>query len=172
MSESTKTLPKPQPQHHRIRFPFFPMIYSATLFYSTVPIPNNAQPKPHPEFTKHPYHHPFSIRIHIPTTSPTLTVFYSTVLSANAYAYGDLNKCFPTIFFPLFYHKHLSIPSSTLSNISYEKSSSVIRNLRREEVVFALLRIGHTIIPQLYLLNWKQQPFCIPYNHFITVKSY
>ena len=49
-------------------------------------------------------------------------------------------------------------------------NSSVVRNLRREEVVFTRLRIGHTRITHSYLLNREEQPFCIACNQFITVK--
>ena len=49
-------------------------------------------------------------------------------------------------------------------------NSSVVRNLRREEVVFTRLRIGHTRITRSYLLSREEQPFCIASNQFITIK--
>ena len=49
-------------------------------------------------------------------------------------------------------------------------SSSVVRNLRREDVVFTRLCIGHTRITHSYLLNREEQPFCIASNQFITVR--
>ena len=48
--------------------------------------------------------------------------------------------------------------------------SSAIRNLKREEVVFTRLRIGHTRITSSYLLNHEEQPFCIVCNQPFTVK--
>ena len=47
---------------------------------------------------------------------------------------------------------------------------SVFRNLRREEVVLARIRIGHTRLTHSYLLNREEQPFCIGCNQFQTVK--
>ena len=47
---------------------------------------------------------------------------------------------------------------------------SFIRSLRREEIVIARLRIGHTRITHSYLLNREEQPFCIVCNQLFTVK--
>ena len=47
---------------------------------------------------------------------------------------------------------------------------SSFRNLRREEVVLARIRIGHTRLTHSYLLNREEQPFCIGCNQFNTVK--
>ena len=47
---------------------------------------------------------------------------------------------------------------------------SVVRNIRREDVVITRLRIGHTRFTHSYLLNREEQPFCIVCNQYITVK--
>ena len=47
---------------------------------------------------------------------------------------------------------------------------SAVRNIRREDVVITRLRIGHTKFTHSYLLNREEQPFCIVYNQYITVK--
>ena len=47
---------------------------------------------------------------------------------------------------------------------------SVVRNIRKEDVVIIRLRIGHTRFSHSYLLNREEQPFCIVCNQYITVK--
>ena len=42
---------------------------------------------------------------------------------------------------------------------------SVVRNIRREEVVLARLRLGHTRVAQSYLLQGEEQPQCV--RHFL-----
>ena len=90
MTESTKRyFPSPSPIHpHHIPFRCSPLrshdLPCSTLHYSTLSIPNNTQTKPHPD--PHHYQHPFSIRTHSPTSSPTL--FYPTIPYANAYAHA------------------------------------------------------------------------------------
>ena len=38
---------------------------------------------------------------------------------------------------------------------------SVVRNIRKEEVVLALLRLGHTRVTHSYLLLGEEQPQCV-----------
>ena len=45
-----------------------------------------------------------------------------------------------------------------------------LRTNRREEIVLARLRIGHTCITHSYLLKGEEQPQCIPCNAPLTVK--
>ena len=46
------------------------------------------------------------------------------------------------------------------------------RSSRREEIVLARLRIGHTHIAHSYLLKGEEAPECIPCNTDLTVKHY
>ena len=43
---------------------------------------------------------------------------------------------------------------------------------RREEIMFARLRIGHTRLTHSYLLNREDQPYCIGYDAPIKVKHF
>ena len=54
-----------------------------------------------------------------------------------------------------------------------KKSKSVISNIRREDVVITRLRIGHTRITRLWLLNRDEQPNCtgcdVPFSQALPV---
>ena len=47
---------------------------------------------------------------------------------------------------------------------------SVVRNIRKEEVILARLRIGHTRVTHLYLLNGEEQPQCVGCGATFTVR--
>ena len=46
---------------------------------------------------------------------------------------------------------------------------SVVRNIRKEEVVLARLRLGHTRVTHSYLLQGEEQPQCVGCNPPFTV---
>ena len=48
---------------------------------------------------------------------------------------------------------------------------SVVRNIRREEVVLARLCLGHTRVTHSYLLQGEEQPQCVGY-HSLYVTSF
>ena len=50
--------------------------------------------------------------------------------------------------------------------------NTIYRSLRREEVVLAPLRIGHTRLTHSYLLKREGQPLCISCNEPFTVKHF
>ena len=47
---------------------------------------------------------------------------------------------------------------------------SVVRNIRKEEVILARLRQGHTRVTQLYLLQGEEQPQCVGCDAPFTVR--
>ena len=49
---------------------------------------------------------------------------------------------------------------------------SVVRNIRREEVVLARLRLGHTRVTHSYLLQGEEQPQCVGCNAPFTVRHF
>ena len=49
---------------------------------------------------------------------------------------------------------------------------SVVRNIRREEVVLARLRLGHTRVTQSYLLQGEEQPQCVGCDAPFTVRHF
>ena len=49
---------------------------------------------------------------------------------------------------------------------------SVVRNIRREEVVLARLRLGHTRVTHLYLLQGEEQPQCVGCDAPFTVRHF
>lgn len=52
------------------------------------------------------------------------------------------------------------------------ESANVCRNIRREEVILARLRIGHTYITHSYLLKREDQPWCVGCDEFYTVEHF
>ena len=62
------------------------------------------------------------------------------------------------------YNKLFSIRPNTSEWLPASRSS------RREEIVLARLRIGHTLITHSYLLKGEEAPECIPCNTDLTVK--
>ena len=55
------------------------------------------------------------------------------------------------------------------SNQLLVKYQSVVRNIRREEVVLARLRLGHTRVTHSYLLQREEQPQCVGCDAPFTV---
>ena len=49
---------------------------------------------------------------------------------------------------------------------------SVVRNIRKEEVVLARLRLGHTRVTHSYLLLGEDQPQCVDCNASFTVRHF
>ena len=49
---------------------------------------------------------------------------------------------------------------------------SVVRNIRKEEVVLARLRLGHTRVTHAYLLLGEEQPHCVGCNAPFTVRHF
>ena len=49
---------------------------------------------------------------------------------------------------------------------------SVVRNIRREEVVLARLRLGHTRVTHSYLLQSEEQPQCVGCDAPFTVRHF
>ena len=49
---------------------------------------------------------------------------------------------------------------------------SVVRNIRKEEVVLAQLRLGHTRVTHLYLLLGEEQPQCVGCDAPLTVRHF
>ena len=49
---------------------------------------------------------------------------------------------------------------------------SVVRNIRKEEVVLARLRLGHTRVTHSYLLLSEDQPQCVGCNASFTVRHF
>ena len=49
---------------------------------------------------------------------------------------------------------------------------SVVRNIRREEVVLARLRLGHTRVTHSYLLQGEEQPQCVGCDAPFTVRHF
>ena len=47
---------------------------------------------------------------------------------------------------------------------------SVVRNIRREEVVLARLRLGHTRVMHSYLLRGEEQPQCVGCDAKFTIR--
>ena len=48
----------------------------------------------------------------------------------------------------------------------------VVRNIRREEVVLARLRVGHTRVTHSYLLQGEEQPQCVDCDAPFTVRHF
>ena len=46
---------------------------------------------------------------------------------------------------------------------------SVVQNIKKEEVVLARLRLGHTRVTQSYLLQGEEQPQCVGRDASFTV---
>ena len=49
---------------------------------------------------------------------------------------------------------------------------SVVRNIRREEVVLARLRLGHIRVTHSYLLQGEEQPQCVGCDAPFTVRHF
>ena len=49
---------------------------------------------------------------------------------------------------------------------------SVVRNIRKEEVVLARLRLGHTRVTHSYLLQGEEQPQCVGCDAPFTVRHF
>ena len=49
---------------------------------------------------------------------------------------------------------------------------SVVRNIRREEVVLARLCLGHTRVTHSYLLQGEEQPQCVGCDASFTVRHF
>ena len=49
---------------------------------------------------------------------------------------------------------------------------SVVRNIRKEEVVLARLRLGHTRVTHSYLLLGEEQPYCVGCDAPFTVRHF
>ena len=49
---------------------------------------------------------------------------------------------------------------------------SVVRNIRKEEVVLARLRLGHTRVTNSYLLQGEEQPQCVGCEPPFTVRHF
>ena len=49
---------------------------------------------------------------------------------------------------------------------------SVVRNIRKEEVVLARLRLGHTRVTHSYLLKGEEQPQCVGCDAPFTVSHF
>ena len=49
---------------------------------------------------------------------------------------------------------------------------SVVRNIRKEEVVLARLRLGHTRVTHAYLLLGEEQPQCVGYDTPFIVRHF
>ena len=49
---------------------------------------------------------------------------------------------------------------------------SVVRNIRREEVVLARLRLGHTRVTHSHLLQGEEQPQCVGCDAPFTVRHF
>ena len=49
---------------------------------------------------------------------------------------------------------------------------SVVRNFRKDEVVLARLRLGHTRVMHLYLLQGEEQPQCVGCDAPFTVRHF
>ena len=52
------------------------------------------------------------------------------------------------------------------------QSQPAVRNVRQDEVVFARLRIGHTMITHSYLLKREEQPYCFGCDALFTVRHF
>ena len=52
------------------------------------------------------------------------------------------------------------------------KYQSVVRNIRKEEVVLARLRLGHTRVTHSYLLQGEEQPQCVGCDAPFTVRHF
>ena len=48
----------------------------------------------------------------------------------------------------------------------------VVRNIRKEEVVLARLRLGHTRVTHSYLLQGEEQPQCVGCDAPFTVRHF
>ena len=49
---------------------------------------------------------------------------------------------------------------------------SVLRNIRREDVVLARLRLGHTRVTHSYLLQGEEHPQCVGCDALFTVRHF
>ena len=49
---------------------------------------------------------------------------------------------------------------------------SIVRNIRKEEVVLARLRLGHTRVTHSYLLQDEEQPQCVGCDASFTVRHF
>ena len=49
---------------------------------------------------------------------------------------------------------------------------SVVRNIRREDVVLAQIRLGHTRVTHSYLLHGEEQPQCVGCDAPFTVRHF
>ena len=49
---------------------------------------------------------------------------------------------------------------------------SVVRNIRKEEVVLARLRLGHTRVTHSYLLQGEEQPQCVGCDAPFTIRHF
>ena len=55
---------------------------------------------------------------------------------------------------------------------TFGEHQSVVRNIRKEEVVLARLRLGHTGVTHLYLLLGEEQPKCVGCDAQFTVRHF
>ena len=54
----------------------------------------------------------------------------------------------------------------------FGEHQSVVRNIRKEEVVLARLRLGHTRVTHSYILLGEEQPQCVAMHHSLYVTSF
>ena len=60
----------------------------------------------------------------------------------------------------------------TAFEITIGEYQSVVRNIRKEEVVLARLRLGHTRVTHSYLLLGEEQPQCVGCDAPFTVRHF
>ena len=62
--------------------------------------------------------------------------------------------------------------SSQIKYQTFGEYQSVVRNIRREEVVLARLRLGHTKVTHSYLLQGEEHPQCVGCDAPFTVRHF
>ena len=65
-----------------------------------------------------------------------------------------------------------NIGNKLLENKTIGEHQSDVRNIRKEEVVLARLRLGHTRIKHAYLLLGEEQPQCVGCDAPFTVRHF
>ena len=78
--------------------------------------------------------------------------------------YGDKQDL--TLVFISYYY-HMTLRLGVIGEYQ-----SVVRNIRREEVVLARLRLGHTRVTHSYLLQGEEQPQCVGCDAPFTVRHF
>ena len=64
---------------------------------------------------------------------------------------------------------HFRVTVTLTSDLVFQ---SVVRNIRREEVVLARLRLGHTRVTHSYLLQGEEHPQCVGCDAPFTVRHF